>query len=128
MEPCRLLLVDDEEEFVTTLAERLALRGIHARVALSGEEALQALDSQAAHVVVLDVLLPGMGADGAKGLLAMRQAGARTIAQNQETCVVFGMPREAINLGAAERVLPIEEIAVEALRMASQAAPSRGAA
>jgi DNA-binding response OmpR family regulator len=61
MEPCRLLLVDDEEEFVTTLAERLALRGIHARVALSGEEALQALDSQAAHVVVLDVLLPGMG-------------------------------------------------------------------
>jgi two-component system chemotaxis response regulator CheB len=74
------------------------------------------------------VLLTGMGADGAKGLLAMRQAGARTIAQNQETCVVFGMPREAINLGAAERVLPIEEIAVEALRMASQAAPSRGAA
>lgn len=61
MEQCSLLLVDDEEEFVTTLAERLALRGIRARVALSGEEALKALESEVVHVVVLDVLLPGMG-------------------------------------------------------------------
>ncbi len=74
------------------------------------------------------VILTGMGADGAKGLLAMRQAGARTIAQNEETCVVFGMPREAIHLGAAERVLPIEEIAAEALRMSAETAPTRGAA
>ena len=48
-----------------------------------------------------------MGADGAQGLLKMRQAGARTIAQNEATCVVFGMPREAIELGAAEQVLPL---------------------
>ncbi len=61
MEQCRLLLVDDEGEFVTTLAERLALRGIQAKVALSGEEALKLLESEAFHVVVLDVLLPGLG-------------------------------------------------------------------
>lgn len=77
------------------------------------------------------VLLTGMGADGAKGLLAMRQAGAHTIAQNEETCVVFGMPREAIQLGAAERVLPLQAIPEAALRMAAETTPAtstRGAA
>jgi len=64
------------------------------------------------------ILLTGMGADGARGLLAMRQAGARTIAQDESTCVVFGMPREAIALGAAEKVLPLPAIPLEALRMA----------
>ncbi len=57
------------------------------------------------------VLLTGMGADGADGLLEMRRAGAETIAQNEETCVVFGMPREAIRMGAAQHVLPLDEIA-----------------
>lgn len=66
------------------------------------------------------IILTGMGADGARGLLAMRQAGARTIAQDETTCVVFGMPKEAIQMGAAERVLPIHEIAKEALRMAAE--------
>lgn len=61
MEPCRVLLVDDEEEFVTTLAERLSLRGMETRVAFTGEEALRALESELPHVVILDVLLPGMG-------------------------------------------------------------------
>jgi two-component system chemotaxis response regulator CheB len=56
------------------------------------------------------VILTGMGADGAKGLLSMRESGARTIAQDQESCVVFGMPKEAINLGAAEQVLPLLQI------------------
>jgi len=51
------------------------------------------------------VLLSGMGADGADGLLRLRRAGALTIAQHEETCVVFGMPREAIRLGAAAHVL-----------------------
>lgn len=55
-------------------------------------------------------ILTGMGADGAHGLLAMRQAGARTIAQDEATCVVFGMPREAIALNAAEAVLPLNAI------------------
>ena len=60
-------------------------------------------------------LLTGMGKDGAQGMLALKNAGARTIAQNEETCVVFGMPREAIALGAAQKVLPLERIAAELL-------------
>ncbi|HVZ01382.1 MAG TPA: chemotaxis protein CheB [Dongiaceae bacterium] len=59
----------------------------------------------------LGVLLSGMGRDGATGLLALRQAGATTIAQDEASCVVFGMPREAIALGAAEHVLAPHEIA-----------------
>jgi two-component system chemotaxis response regulator CheB len=64
------------------------------------------------------VLLTGMGADGAAGLLEMRRAGADTIAQNEETCVVFGMPREAIRLGAAVHVLPLDDIAAALLKRA----------
>jgi two-component system chemotaxis response regulator CheB len=56
-------------------------------------------------------LLTGMGADGAAGLLQLRDAGAATIAQNEQSCVVFGMPREAIRLGAAQKVLPLPQIA-----------------
>ncbi len=54
------------------------------------------------------VILTGMGSDGAAGLLAMRQAGARTLAQNEKSCIVFGMPKEAIGLGAAEQVVSLE--------------------
>ncbi len=57
------------------------------------------------------VLLTGMGSDGARGLLELREAGSRTIAQNEATCVVFGMPREAIRMGAAEQVLPLDRVA-----------------
>ena len=56
------------------------------------------------------VILTGMGSDGAQGLLRMKQAGAHTIAQDEATCVVFGMPREAIRLGGVESVLPLSEI------------------
>jgi two-component system chemotaxis response regulator CheB len=59
----------------------------------------------------IGIILTGMGDDGAKGLLEMREAGAFTIAQDEESCVVFGMPKEAIKLGAAERVLPLHAIA-----------------
>lgn len=61
------------------------------------------------------IILTGIGADGADGLLKMRQAGANTIAQNERSCVVFGMPREAIKLGAAEKVIVLREIAKTAL-------------
>jgi two-component system, chemotaxis family, protein-glutamate methylesterase/glutaminase len=57
------------------------------------------------------VIMTGMGDDGAKGLLEMKETGAFTVAQDEETCVVFGMPQEAIKLGAAQRVLPLEAIA-----------------
>jgi two-component system chemotaxis response regulator CheB len=56
------------------------------------------------------VLLTGMGSDGAQGMLAMRQHGARTIAQDESTCVVFGMPKEAIKLDAAVQVVPLPRI------------------
>jgi two-component system chemotaxis response regulator CheB len=56
------------------------------------------------------VIMTGMGDDGAKGLLEMKQTGARTLAQNEESCVVFGMPKEAIKLGAADRVVSLQQI------------------
>lgn len=65
------------------------------------------------------ILLTGMGSDGAKGLLAMAQAGAHTIAQDEATCTVFGMPRAAITLGAASIVAPISRIAQHALKRAA---------
>jgi len=58
----------------------------------------------------IGVILTGMGKDGAAGLLEMRQAGAPTIAQNEETCVVFGMPREAIAVGGAVEVVALDDI------------------
>jgi two-component system, chemotaxis family, protein-glutamate methylesterase/glutaminase len=67
--------------------------------------------AEAAGSRAVGVLLTGMGNDGSQGLLKMREAGARTIAQNEATCVVFGMPREAIQIGAAESVLPLSAIA-----------------
>lgn len=65
------------------------------------------------------ILLTGMGQDGARGLLAMAQAGAHTIAQDESTCIVFGMPRAAISLGAARVVAPITRIAQYALSKAA---------
>lgn len=59
----------------------------------------------------LGVILTGMGSDGARGLLAMKMAGAHTIAQDEKSCVVFGMPEQAIRLGAVNRVVSIERIA-----------------
>ncbi len=57
------------------------------------------------------VILTGMGSDGADGLLEMKKNGAHTIAQDEKTCVVFGMPKEAINAGAVDETLPIDDIA-----------------
>lgn len=62
------------------------------------------------------VLLTGMGRDGAEGLQAIAHMGGLTIAQNEQTCVVFGMPKEAIALGAAQLVLPVSEIASTLVR------------
>lgn len=58
----------------------------------------------------LGVIMTGMGDDGARGLREMRDAGAHTVAQDEATCVVFGMPKEAIRLEAAVRVIPLESI------------------
>ncbi|MFQ5962926.1 MAG: chemotaxis response regulator protein-glutamate methylesterase [Candidatus Scalinduaceae bacterium] len=58
----------------------------------------------------IGVIMTGMGSDGANGLLRLKESGAKTIAQDEDTCVVFGMPKEAIKLGAADKVVPLQKI------------------
>jgi two-component system chemotaxis response regulator CheB len=69
----------------------------------------------------LAIIMTGMGDDGARGMKTMHDAGARTIAQNEETCVVFGMPKEAIKLGAVDDILPLESMARAILLFDSRA-------
>lgn len=65
----------------------------------------------------LGVILTGMGSDGAQGLLEMREAGAGTMAQDEETSVVWGMPKEAVKLGGVDRILPLDRIAREVMAL-----------
>jgi two-component system chemotaxis response regulator CheB len=92
---------------------------------------VEVLFESAARVVgpnALGVMLTGMGADGAKALRRMRDAGSWNVAQDEASCVVFGMPREAIAAGAAHEVLPLQQIAgrlIERLRSTSGQVTSR---
>ncbi|WP_027368912.1 response regulator [Desulfocurvibacter africanus] len=70
--PWKVLLVDDEQQFVSTLAERLELRGIAARVAYNGDQALEAVEIDTPNIIVLDVIMPGM-----KGLEVLRHVKAK---------------------------------------------------
>ena len=65
----------------------------------------------------IGAILTGMGNDGAQGLLAMRNAGAHTLAQDEASCVVFGMPKDAIKVGAAEKIVPLDDIAKTMIQM-----------
>ena len=65
---------------------------------------------------VVGVIMTGMGADGAQGMLELKQAGAVTIGQDEATCVVYGMPYEAVKLGGVQHVLPLDRIAGEVVR------------
>lgn len=78
--------------------------------------------ASAAGANAIGIILTGMGNDGAAGLLKMKKAGASTIAQNEESCVVFGMPKEAILLGAVDYILPLERIASSALELTLKSA------
>jgi two-component system chemotaxis response regulator CheB len=69
----------------------------------------------------LAIIMTGMGDDGARGMKTLHDAGARTIAQNEETCVVFGMPKEAIKLQAVDDILPLEAIARAILQFDARA-------
>ncbi len=71
----------------------------------------------------LGIMLTGMGKDGATAMLAMRQAGAYNLAQDEASCVVFGMPREAIAAGAVHVVLPLQEIAAHVLQYMASSTP-----
>lgn len=77
--------------------------------------------AEAAGADAIGAILTGMGADGAQGMLKMKRAGARTVAQDEASCVVFGMPREAIKMGAVDRVLPLDRIAGELMALSSAA-------
>jgi two-component system chemotaxis response regulator CheB len=70
---------------------------------------------------VLGIIMTGMGDDGARGMKVLHDGGARCIAQNEETCVVFGMPKEAIKLQAVDEILPLESIAKAILQFDSRA-------
>ena len=117
----------------------LATGGRHVRLQRDGAQYLVRLDDGApvsGHRPSVDVLfrscavaagrnavgviLTGMGADGADGMKAMRDAGARTLAQDERTCVVFGMPKEAIARGGVEQVLAIENLAAATLAAAQR--------
>ena len=74
---------------------------------------------------VTAALLTGMGADGARGLLQIRKNHGATIAQDEASCVVFGMPKEAIRLDAAQQVLPLSEISQSLLNASARTLPPR---
>jgi two-component system chemotaxis response regulator CheB len=99
--PDRHLVVRDGRLRLTTDAERFSCRP---SVDVLFESVAREIGPAA-----IGCLLTGMGRDGAEGLLAMKRAGATTFAQDEASSVVFGMPREAIRLGAADRVLPLGE-------------------
>ena len=65
----------------------------------------------------IGVIMTGMGDDGARGMLEMKQSGSYNIAQDETSCVVFGMPQEAIKLGATDKILPLDQIASEVVRV-----------
>ena len=75
--------------------------------------------AQAAGAAAIGVLMTGMGDDGARGLLEMKEAGAATLAQDEASCVVFGMPREAIARGAVDEVVPLDRLQAAILKRAS---------
>ncbi|MDH5709476.1 MAG: chemotaxis response regulator protein-glutamate methylesterase, partial [Hylemonella sp.] len=70
---------------------------------------------------ILGIIMTGMGDDGARGMKQLHDGGARTIAQNEETCVVFGMPKEAIKLNAVDDILALEQIPQAILRFDARA-------
>jgi two-component system chemotaxis response regulator CheB len=77
--------------------------------------------AQVAKGDAIGAILTGMGSDGAAGLLKMKRAGARTLAQDEASCVVFGMPQEAIRAGAVDRVVPLDRVAAELTALSAHA-------
>lgn len=83
----------------------------------SVEMLFNSIAEQVGNKNALGIILTGMGSDGAQGLLNMRKAGCKTIAQDQQTSVVWGMPKAAVDLEAAEKILPLFNIADVAMRL-----------
>jgi two-component system, chemotaxis family, protein-glutamate methylesterase/glutaminase len=109
-------------------AEQHRLAADHGPAVAGHRPSINVLFESAAKALAADavgVLLTGMGSDGATGLATLRAAGARTIAQDEATCVVFGMPGEAVKLGAADHVTPLPDIAALILRVSSERPAAR---
>lgn len=81
--------------------------------------------SKSAGKNAVGAILTGMGADGAKGLLEMKENGAYTIAQDEATSIVFGMPKEAIQIGAVDKVVPLPDISASVIHALQKMAPGR---
>ncbi len=111
LRPALVMVAPGDRHMRLSVDGRLHLDGgepIHA--CRPAADALFSSVAQAAGSRAIGVLLTGMGKDGARGLLEMRQAGAVTIAQDESTSVVYGMPKEAADIGAATHILPLESI------------------
>lgn len=98
------LLIDPGK--VVRLSKSMPINGLRPCATLMMETAAKVYGG-----ATIGVILTGMGRDGADGMKAIKDAGGLTIAQSPETCVVFGMPKEAIELGVVDKILPIERIA-----------------
>ncbi|MGX5734620.1 chemotaxis-specific protein-glutamate methyltransferase CheB [Bosea thiooxidans] len=103
--PRHLEIEDRRGELTCVLKEGPTVSGHSPSVDVMFHSVARSLGPQA-----FGILLTGMGRDGADGLLAMRKAGAETLIQSGETCVVNGMPKAAFEIGAAERVVPLDQI------------------
>lgn len=118
LEASTVYIAPDNYHMVVDVYGRIRLRdtppvgGHRPAVNVLFESVAEAYGSKA-----IGVLLTGMGSDGAKGMKAMYDAGAMTIAQDEQSCVVFGMPKEAIALGAARQIVPLEHIADMLVRL-----------
>jgi len=122
----KALLVDDEEEFVTTLAERLQMRGIVAEVATDGEEALRIVERAPPHVIVLDIMMPGLG--GLEVLRIVRQdhPGVEVILLTGRGSTQEGI--EGMRLGAFDflmKPIKIEELVPRMLAACEKAHPEK---
>ena len=84
--------------------------------------------AKAAGPNALGIIMTGMGDDGARGLLAMRESGAKTVGQDEASCVVFGMPKEAIRMGAAADVYPLTQLPNEIMAFVRQGYGGRAVA
>lgn len=103
--PRHLEIEERRGEFICCLKEGPLVSGHSPSVDVMFHSVARSIGAQA-----IGILLTGMGRDGAEGLLAMRKAGAETLIQSGETCVVNGMPKAAFEIGATERVVPLDQI------------------
>ncbi|MBF0508687.1 MAG: response regulator [Deltaproteobacteria bacterium] len=119
----KILLVDDEVEFVSTLAERLQLRGIEVMTAHNGEGALQIIDQDPPHLVVMDMMMPGMGGLETLRRIKLRYPNMRVILLTGHGCTKDGA--EGLLLGAEECLMKPLEIDVLIKKLREEDRPSK---